>query len=57
MPGAKTDKRGAADFAIRDLKRDWEGWSSWERRFTLALAAASFAASLVWLVLSLGMMF
>lgn len=39
--------------AIHDLKRDWEGWSLWERRAISCLAVASFVFSLFWLAMSL----
>lgn len=50
-------KKNGADVAMRDLRRDWDGWSIWERRFAMALAALSFAASIFWLGMSLGMLF
>lgn len=43
--------------AMRDLRRDWDGWSQWERRAVMTLAAASFAASLFWLGMSVNLMF
>lgn len=39
--------------ALHDLRRDWDGWSRWERRAVTVLAIASFAASLFWLGMSL----
>jgi len=42
--------------ALHDLKRDWDGWSKWERRAVTALAIASFTASAFWLAMSLEMM-
>ena len=38
---------------IHDLKRDWDGWSLWERRAVMALAIVSFTASVFWLAMSL----
>jgi hypothetical protein len=43
--------------AWRDLKRDWEGWSSWERRSVSALAFGSTASAFVWFALSLNLSF
>lgn len=43
--------------AMRDLRRDWDGWGQWERRAVAALAIASFACSVFWLVMSVGLMF
>jgi len=43
--------------AMRDLRRDWDGWSPWERRAVTTLAAASFAASLFWLGMSVNLLF
>ncbi|GAA0548452.1 hypothetical protein GCM10008941_30450 [Rhizomicrobium palustre] len=42
--------------AIRDLQRDWDGWGPWERRAVGALAITSFACSIFWLAMSLGLM-
>jgi hypothetical protein len=39
--------------AIHDLKRDWDGWSLWERRAIASLAVASFIFSIFWLAMSL----
>jgi len=49
-------KKAPADLVLRDLKRDWEGWSPWERRAVLTLAAASFVASLFWLGMSINLL-
>jgi hypothetical protein len=49
--------QNARPSAMRDLRRDWDGWSQWERRAVLGLAIASFACSVFWLVMTVGMMF
>ncbi len=38
--------------ALRDLQRDWEGWSSWERHAVRALAISSMLFGVFWLALS-----
>lgn len=43
--------------AMRELRRDWDGWSRWEQRAVMALAVASFACSLFWLAMTVELMF
>lgn len=51
----KTNRPAAQ--AMRDLRRDWDGWSPWERRAVTTMAAASFAAALFWFGMSAHLMF
>jgi hypothetical protein len=42
--------------AWRDMRRDWDGWSSWERRAVSTLALSSMASAAFWFAMSLNLL-
>lgn len=50
-----TSSARQAPTAWRDMQRDWDGWSSWERRAVSALGFASTTSAFVWFALSLNL--
>jgi hypothetical protein len=40
----------------RDMRRDWEGWSRWERRAVSVLAVGSMASAAFWFGMSLNLL-
>jgi hypothetical protein len=40
----------------RDMRRDWDGWSRWERRAVSTLALVSMASAAFWFAMSLNLL-